>query len=433
MDPLSCSILKAPSAAGSTALPAPRSCCSSGTSARAIGCSTSAAAAVSSPSPPPSSAPPSAVGIENDAEANPVAWRNAERNGVSAAVDFLEGDAGDLAPLLGPADLLLSNILRLVNTALLPAIVAALRPGGLAIFSGMEQLEAPLFRPALETAGLVVRDEVADTGLVGGGRGTAVITVLVPPGIVTPGSGVGRRERLDDAEQHHLRVRRAHEGERVALRDGAGLVGIGRIAIVGKAWEVEVENAERRARPAALTLAVGAGDRERFGWLVEKAVELGATRDRPAGDGAYRRRGDPRPRQPRRKVPAPGARGDQAVRRRMGGRGRCSRPRWRRSSTRNEAGPPLAGGRRRRRSAGHARRRGGHDRHRPRGRPGAIRNAPPSSAPAIRPLRPGRAHASLRDRRAGGGGGGHGRQTQGDPWLTVCSASWWRARSRPGS
>lgn len=105
-----------------------------------------------------------AVGIENDAEANPVAWRNAERNGVRAAVDFLEGDAGDLAPLLGPADLLLSNILRLVNTALLPAIVAALRPGGLAIFSGMEELEAPLFRPVLETAGLAVRDEVTDTG-----------------------------------------------------------------------------------------------------------------------------------------------------------------------------------------------------------------------------------------------------------------------------
>ena len=106
----------------------------------------------------------SAVGIENDAEANPVAWRNAERNGVRAAVNFLEGDAGDLAPLLGPADLLLSNILRLVNTALLPAIVAALRPGGLAIFSGMEELEAPLFRPVLETAALTVRDEVTDTG-----------------------------------------------------------------------------------------------------------------------------------------------------------------------------------------------------------------------------------------------------------------------------
>jgi 16S rRNA (uracil1498-N3)-methyltransferase len=113
---------------------------------------------------------------------------------------------------------------------------------------------------------------------VGGGRGAAVITVLVPPGVVTPGGAAGRRERLDDGEQHHLRVRRAHDGERVALRDGAGLVGIGRIAIVGKAWEVEIESAERRARPAALALAVGAGDRERFGWVVEKAVELGATR-----------------------------------------------------------------------------------------------------------------------------------------------------------
>jgi 16S rRNA (uracil1498-N3)-methyltransferase len=41
---------------------------------------------------------------------------------------------------------------------------------------------------------------------------------------------------------------------------------------------VEIESAERRVRPAVLTLAVGAGDRARFGWLVEKAVELGATR-----------------------------------------------------------------------------------------------------------------------------------------------------------
>jgi 16S rRNA (uracil1498-N3)-methyltransferase len=100
-----------------------------------------------------------------------------------------------------------------------------------------------------------------------------VITVLVPPG-----AAGGRRERLDDAEQHHLRVRRARDGERVALRDGAGLVGVGRIAIVGRAWEVEIEHAERRPRPAALTLALGAGDRERFGWVVEKAVELDVTR-----------------------------------------------------------------------------------------------------------------------------------------------------------
>jgi ribosomal protein L11 methyltransferase len=105
-----------------------------------------------------------AVGIENDPDANPVAWRNAERNGVLGVVEFLDGDAGDLAPLLGPVDLLLSNILRITNAALLPAIGAALRPGGLAILSGMETIEAELFRPVLASAGLAIRDEVGDTG-----------------------------------------------------------------------------------------------------------------------------------------------------------------------------------------------------------------------------------------------------------------------------
>lgn len=105
-----------------------------------------------------------AVGIENDAEANPVARRNAERNGVTDRVEFVEGHAGDLAPLLGPADLLLSNILRTVNTRLLPAIAAALRPGGLAVFSGMEEQEAEDFRRALENAGFRTRDETTDAG-----------------------------------------------------------------------------------------------------------------------------------------------------------------------------------------------------------------------------------------------------------------------------
>jgi ribosomal protein L11 methyltransferase len=105
-----------------------------------------------------------AVGIENDAEAVPVARHNAVRNGVTDRVEFLEGGAADLAPLLGPADLLLSNILRTVNTTLLPAVVAAVRPGGLAIFSGMETSEAASFRPVLAGAGLVASDEVEDAG-----------------------------------------------------------------------------------------------------------------------------------------------------------------------------------------------------------------------------------------------------------------------------
>jgi ribosomal protein L11 methyltransferase len=105
-----------------------------------------------------------AVGIENDPEANPVAVRNAARNGVARQVEFIDGDAGALAPLLGPADLLLSNILRTVNTALLRAILQALRPGGIAVFSGMETAEASRFTAVLRGAGLIVRDEVTDGG-----------------------------------------------------------------------------------------------------------------------------------------------------------------------------------------------------------------------------------------------------------------------------
>lgn len=103
-----------------------------------------------------------ATGIEIDADANVVAVRNAELNEVSASCSFLDGDAAHLAPLLGPVDLLLSNILRTVNVTLLPAIRDALAPGGLAIFSGMEEPEAPLFRPVLTSAGFMIQDEVID-------------------------------------------------------------------------------------------------------------------------------------------------------------------------------------------------------------------------------------------------------------------------------
>jgi ribosomal protein L11 methyltransferase len=106
----------------------------------------------------------SAVGIETDPDANQVATRNAERNNVSDRVEFLEGDAGILAPLVGPAELVLSNILRTANTALLPTITEALYPGGLAIFSGMEQAEAAEFAQALKAAAFDPVREVLDSG-----------------------------------------------------------------------------------------------------------------------------------------------------------------------------------------------------------------------------------------------------------------------------
>jgi 16S rRNA (uracil1498-N3)-methyltransferase len=96
--------------------------------------------------------------------------------------------------------------------------------------------------------------------------------------LIDRGSGAaGMRGSLLEGEAHHLRVRRAEGGEAVELRDGEGLVGLGRLVRDGKVWSVDVTAADRAGRPVELTLAVGAGDRERFAWVVEKATELGVT------------------------------------------------------------------------------------------------------------------------------------------------------------
>ncbi len=97
--------------------------------------------------------------------------------------------------------------------------------------------------------------------------------VLVAPGTLEPGAVLD----LAEAEAHHLRVRRAAAGERLRLLDGAGGVGEGTLLGAGSAWRVEVTAARREAPPPPLVLAVGAGDRERFATVVEKAAELGAT------------------------------------------------------------------------------------------------------------------------------------------------------------
>lgn len=105
-----------------------------------------------------------ATGIDNDPEANAVAERNAERNGVADRVVFVQGDAGAITPLAGPAELICSNILRRANTALLPTIARALAPDGRAIFAGMELAERPAFRAALARGGYVPIDEATEAG-----------------------------------------------------------------------------------------------------------------------------------------------------------------------------------------------------------------------------------------------------------------------------
>jgi 16S rRNA (uracil1498-N3)-methyltransferase len=97
--------------------------------------------------------------------------------------------------------------------------------------------------------------------------------------VIRRGSGaVGQRVSLDDGEIQHLKVRRAKDGDEVEIMDGAGLVGRGIVVQLGRDWEVEVRDARVEERPPQTTLAVAAGDRDRFSWMVEKAVELGVTR-----------------------------------------------------------------------------------------------------------------------------------------------------------
>ncbi len=105
-----------------------------------------------------------AIGIEMDPEAIEVAERNAARNGVTDAVGFVEGEGGSLALVAGPADVVVANILREINVAILPEVRRALRPGGTAIFAGMEEAEAPLFRPVLAATGFTIVREMVDAG-----------------------------------------------------------------------------------------------------------------------------------------------------------------------------------------------------------------------------------------------------------------------------
>ena len=78
-----------------------------------------------------------AVAIELDGDAIENAEANVARNGVSDRVAVIEGDAGLLLALVGPARVVLANIISSVLITLLPAIHAALAADGRAILSGI--------------------------------------------------------------------------------------------------------------------------------------------------------------------------------------------------------------------------------------------------------------------------------------------------------
>jgi 16S rRNA (uracil1498-N3)-methyltransferase len=101
-----------------------------------------------------------------------------------------------------------------------------------------------------------------------------VIRLLAPAGSLAAGAVVA----LDEDESRHLTVRRAEPGREVQLLDGAGTRATGQLSRSGGAWSVTVGEVFREPSPVSVTLAVGAGDRDRFGLLVEQATQLGVTR-----------------------------------------------------------------------------------------------------------------------------------------------------------
>jgi 16S rRNA (uracil1498-N3)-methyltransferase len=93
---------------------------------------------------------------------------------------------------------------------------------------------------------------------------------------------VGDDAVLAGPEAHHLiHVMRARAGDRVVLFDGSGWEWEAEVAAVGR-HEVRLrllaQTAAGRELPLEVTLGVALPKGDRQKWLVEKAVELGATR-----------------------------------------------------------------------------------------------------------------------------------------------------------
>jgi len=101
-----------------------------------------------------------------------------------------------------------------------------------------------------------------------------MIAVLAPAKEVRAGA----RLTLDPEEVRHLEVRRVSAGEAVTVLDGVGTRGFGRLERDGSDQVVVLERVVSEPPPPPVTLAVGAGDRDRFALVVEQATQLGATR-----------------------------------------------------------------------------------------------------------------------------------------------------------
>lgn len=103
-----------------------------------------------------------AAAIEMDLDAIGNAEANVVRNGVTASVAVLHGDAGLLLPLVAPVRVVLANIISSVLVELLPAIRAALTDDGAVVLSGILVVEREEMLAVLRGSGWRVTSEHAD-------------------------------------------------------------------------------------------------------------------------------------------------------------------------------------------------------------------------------------------------------------------------------
>ncbi|HXY69262.1 MAG TPA: RsmE family RNA methyltransferase [Gemmatimonadales bacterium] len=104
---------------------------------------------------------------------------------------------------------------------------------------------------------------------------------LAPPAATVVARGpflAGGVVILDEAEAHHLAVRRVADGALIRLVDGRGGVATARVAQENQVLVARVIATTSIGAPPVTELLLGAGDRDRFLSAVEKATELGATR-----------------------------------------------------------------------------------------------------------------------------------------------------------
>jgi 16S rRNA (uracil1498-N3)-methyltransferase len=83
---------------------------------------------------------------------------------------------------------------------------------------------------------------------------------------------------LHEAAAHHAHVRRLGVGDRVAITDGLGSRGFGRVASLEKKQLVAlIDGVELLAAPPPIHLFLPVADRDRMLWLAEKSAELQVT------------------------------------------------------------------------------------------------------------------------------------------------------------